>query len=101
MQTTTWVEMAFRSVIEEEGAFFPTLASSISGQKKCSRCCQLEENRHDDGERSLQWESKGFVAVISKEIAFLIPKFQESEYIHFGCTLSDWADRPDVPPPRV
>ncbi|MDF1814304.1 MAG: hypothetical protein P1V20_19015 [Verrucomicrobiales bacterium] len=57
MQIATWIEMAADSASRNE----PVLTSvyeSVTGEKKCPKCCQLEKEKKRDDESVAQWESK-------------------------------------------
>ena len=98
MQLATWVEMTIEAVHNDEGVL-NSLYQTVSGEKKCSRCCQLEQDLGEESQRSIQWESKLLVLDLRRPNQLIppLPPRQGAFLVHeHGNARSD---EPLSPPP--
>lgn len=100
MKAVTWVEMAVNSS-HQVSDFIPSLAKSVAGEKRCARCCELEQQSQSDNEqRSLQWETKTVNAVIPEESRLPALFMAEHSYQYEVSSAFARFESPELPPPR-
>lgn len=98
MQLATWVEMTIDSAAKNESVL-AAVQQTLTGEKKCPRCRQLEDSRKQDDKRSVQWETKT-LAISARDNPNLFPPIPPFEGVIFehqqACSRSD---APISPPP--
>ena len=97
MQVATWVEMTIDSASKNE-SILTSIQQTVTGEKKCPRCCQLEEDRKRDNDRTIQWETKslGLNAIEKKT---LIPPTPVYACVTFDHQVAKSRREAPIPPP--
>jgi hypothetical protein len=98
MQVVIWIDMTVEAVANHESAL-SSIQQSITGEKKCPHCRQLEAEREKENEQAVQWEGKqlGLNFTTANVIIPPVKLFENTVFEDlFGNTRHD---APITPPP--